>query len=458
MKWGSTSIIRIGYVGDANPPIILWIGIWPNTLSTIEGSAIALACKAVLVEHGIEEADVEICESIATRSAGPKLLEPSLTSDPAAEFRICLTPALGLSISNAATPWAEGTGGFFIASGSADSKVLLVTARHVVFDPKTDNNKLFERENVSTPRQDVVLLGDEAYKSLVRSIMVEIEKKGMDIQSFNKRLEGVEGREGPRFDRERTQVKGGITAAEQAIEELTKLHEEVKRWEKLEDRVIGHIVYAPPITVGADPDNFTEDLALVKIDASKFDASNVETNCIDLGTKIDDPELTAMMCPNPTSPYTFDYPTDRLLPLRDTIPFEEMRKPTTLDQNGDHCITVLKRGRTSGLTVGRANGIDSYVRYYDSVSVPPETSREWTIISYDGDSGAFSRKGDSGSVVVDGRGHIGGLLTGGDGATERSDLSYVTSIDFLLKHIKAWEGASLAHLSPKLYQTTPSTG
>ncbi|KAH7888331.1 hypothetical protein F5I97DRAFT_2002004 [Phlebopus sp. FC_14] len=381
------------------------------------GSEVALACKAVLVEHGIEEVDVEIRESLVTRSVGPKLLEPGLTSDPTTKFRICLTPTLGLSISNAAMPWAEGTGGFFITSGGADSKVFLVTARHVVFKPDKDDNKEYECKNAT-------------YKSLVHSIMVEIGNKGMSIQTLKKRLKAIEGKEGPRFDRERTQAQNGIMAAEEAIEELTALHEETKRWEKLEDRVFGHVVYAPPITLGAGPDGYTEDFALIEIDTSRFDASNVKINCIDLGTKIDDADLMRMLYPHNTSPHTFEYPADRLLHLRGTIPVEEMHKPTMLDQNGDHCIVVLKRGCTTGLTVGRAN---------------------WTIIPYDKESGAFSANGDSGSVVVDGRGRIGGLLTGGDGITQRLDLTYVTPIDFLMERIKAWKGAARAHLDLQLY-------
>ncbi|KAM5543708.1 hypothetical protein V8D89_002325 [Ganoderma adspersum] len=451
VKWGSTSIVRIDYVGDANPPVILWIGVWPKTLSAIAGHEVALACKAVLVEHGIEDVEVEIRESRVARSAGPKLFKPGLKFDPAAEFRICLTPTLGLTISNAATPWAEGTGGFFIASGGADNKVFLVTARHVVFESDKDDNTTYEGKNAGAPRQDVVLLGDQAYRNLTLSIMVEIGKKGMNIQTFKNRLEAVEGKEGREFDGERTHAQSGIAAAEDAIVKLTKLHEEAMRWEKLEDRVIGHVVYAPPVTLGADPGGYTEDFALIEIDTSRFDASNVKINCIDLGTKINAVDLISMMH---TSPPTFDYPTKRLLPLRDTIPVEEMWKPTTLDRNGDHCIVVLKRGRSSGLTVGRASGIDSYVRYYDDdgdSAALPYTSRAWTIIPYDRKSGAFSEKGDSGSVVVDGRGRIGGLLTGGDGNNESLDMTYVTPIDFLLGRIKAWEGAAQAHLNPQLY-------
>ncbi|KAI0797796.1 hypothetical protein C8Q75DRAFT_801713 [Abortiporus biennis] len=40
-------------------------------------------------------------------------------------------------------------------------------------------------------------------------------------------------------------------------------------------------------------------------------------------------------------------------------------------------------------------------------------SKEWGIYNYDNNSGVFSAPDDSGSIIVDGLGRIGGLLTGG---------------------------------------------
>jgi hypothetical protein len=62
-------------------------------------------------------------------------------------------------------------------------------------------------------------------------------------------------------------------------------------------------------------------------------------------------------------------------------------------------------------------------------------SKEWAVISLDKSSGGFSAKGDSGSVVVDGLGRIVGMITGGSGATETSDVTFVTPIDFIMEII-----------------------
>ena len=50
-------------------------------------------------------------------------------------------------------------------------------------------------------------------------------------------------------------------------------------------------------------------------------------------------------------------------------------------------------------------------------------------------SGSFSDRGDSGSVIVDGLGRIGGLLTSGTGVTPSSDITYATPISFLLRRM-----------------------
>lgn len=106
---------------------------------------------------------------------------------------------------------------------------------------------------------------------------------------------------------------------------------------------------------------------------------------------------------------------------------------------------VIKDGSTTGVTIGRASGIMSYVRVYFKDS--HETSKEWAILPYDTKSGTFSDRGDSGAVIVDGLGRIGGLLTGGCGITDSSDITYATPITFLVKSIKA-NGFPNAHLNP----------
>jgi len=62
---------------------------------------------------------------------------------------------------------------------------------------------------------------------------------------------------------------------------------------------------------------------------------------------------------------------------------------------------------------------------------------EWGIINYNSKSEVFSKPGDSGSIIADIRGCIGGMLTSGSGKTEFSDMTYATPFWWLLERIRA---------------------
>jgi hypothetical protein len=60
------------------------------------------------------------------------------------------------------------------------------------------------------------------------------------------------------------------------------------------------------------------------------------------------------------------------------------------------------------------------IKYFDKEG---EISKEWAILPRDSKSGVFSAEG---AVIIDGRGRIGGLLTGGTGVTDSTDITFAT--------------------------------
>ena len=186
----------------------------------------------------------------------------------------------------------------------------------------------------------------------------------------------------------------------------------------------------------------------IEIDASKVDASNFQGNVISL-TGIGPGEFIRKVYPNYSrGSGSRPYPRRGLLRLKGTIPDEEMRKPTVLDQDGDPCLMVIKRGNTTGLTIGRANDVYSYARSCSNDG-NTKTSKEWAIPAFDSKPVSFSEEGDSGSVVVDGGGRIGGLLTGGAGTTSSLDLTYATPISLLLERMEE-KGIYKPNIDPAL--------
>lgn len=158
-----------------------------------------------------------------------------------------------------------------------------------------------------------------------------------------------------------------------------------------------------------------------------------------------------MMYPRIDAPTTFKFPEDRLLKLRGIIQEPEILEPgTKVDHADDKCLLVIKSDAATGVTIGRATGIFSYIRSnpYDGTSW---RSREWAIFAYDKNSGAFSARGNSGAIIVDGCGRIGGLLTAGCGSMDTTDITYATPFFF------GFGSASrtIGFLTPTSTQTRP---
>ena len=120
--------------------------------------------------------------------------------------------------------------------------------------------------------------------------------------------------------------------------------------------------------------------------------------------------------------------------VKGVVKEDEIRQPKQLDEDGEECLIVIKNGMATGVTFGRANGIESFVRKYDNGV--KGTSMEIAVYPYNHRSGAFSAQGDSGSIVVDGHGRIVGMITGGAGVTESTDVSYLTPYFWLDERIK----------------------
>ena len=103
-------------------------------------------------------------------------------------------------------------------------------------------------------------------------------------------------------------------------------------------------------------------------------------------------------------------------------------------------LLVVKNGNTTGTTLGRANGVFSIVRnYFPGDMSIHQTSMEWSIIDYEygrREEALFSEPGDSGAIIADIRGRIGGMLTGGAGNNEFSDIAYATPFWWILQRMR----------------------
>ena len=87
---------------------------------------------------------------------------------------------------------------------------------------------------------------------------------------------------------------------------------------------------------------------------------------------------------------------------------ELLAVPDCFDSNGKPCLVAMKDGNTTDLTVGRPTGLEAYL--CDDLGVE---SIEPVIYNYNKQSGSFSAKGDSGSLIFDGEGCMVDILHSG---------------------------------------------
>ena len=220
VKWTSTDVVRIGKAEESTVPVILWIGVIPASLSGDDGVIVAFECRKLLEEIDITDVDVEIRESVVTRSAGPKLLTSAYSSNATAVVYEPLTTTLGLPICAHHTPWIEGTGGFFITEGGNTDRLLLVTARHVVLTPDENENTHLKNMNNGQPRHDVVLFGDVAFKKYLKFVQGKVRGNSFTADYQERRIRAVEGKDDQAADRRRQDAQRELDETMKAMEEL----------------------------------------------------------------------------------------------------------------------------------------------------------------------------------------------------------------------------------------------
>ena len=424
VDWTSTDVVRIGYATEAAAPLIVWIGVIPNTLNRQQGHIMALECKKVLLKHKIDDVEVEIRESIVSHYAGPPLETSVPSYNPISDLLEPLTSTLGLSICGEKTPKANGTGGFYVVDG--DSKIYLITARHVLFD-EHDDNKLYDRKFTSQPRLNVLLFSPSRFRTYLEEIEQSIINERVRIDYGERSL-----KEAGTDQAGRDYAETIMAEANKRIDGIQKHHDYVtKHWGEEANRVLGFLRFSPPIVLNQK--NFTQDYALIEIAPDKIAPDSFTGNAIDLGTEISPQQLTQMLYQNPRNCHGFKFPPTRIFKIHGVIPKKDLSEPHMLDQNDRPCLIVMKRGSRTGLTVGRANEINSFARRYIA-NTPLQTTMEWVICPYDDSKFPFfALEGDSGAAIVDCQGRLGGIITGGH---DYRDLVYATPAFSILESLK----------------------
>ena len=291
VKWTTIDVARFAEVEREFGPPVLWIGVVPKSLSREDAKAATAGCKRLLNDSELTDVEVAFRESLFTRSAGPRLLKRVSSYHATADVRGPLTPALGLQIAARATAHVEGTGTLYIRESRDSPRVFLLTARHVVLPPKTEPNELYAYNDSNQPRRDVLHLGSKAFNKVLESITDRISRDRYTVEFHNDALEQLATRVADDDEdvakqarKRRTKIEDQLQDTKEDIDTLEKFQSDVRKlWSAESQRVIGHIAYSPPISVGTGTTGFTEDWALVELDGERIDWKTFRGNVIDLG-------------------------------------------------------------------------------------------------------------------------------------------------------------------------------
>ncbi|KAG8891254.1 hypothetical protein FRB99_003751, partial [Tulasnella sp. 403] len=320
--------------------LLMWIGVYPESLFYNVAVAAAEAIKEILAQAGFPEIEVAFRESVVTRSVapGPKLLSFNPLRDPVPELFKPFTPTLGLSIALLSTPYYEGTGALYLRVSNANKRTVLLTTAHVARPLPAFANTGMSRRCNSQAAEEIVALGDKGYSN------APAEGEEVDEEAADKRQEYLDL----------------VDRAKKKIEKINKLHSDVTRFRTTpEQRIIGFVRHVEPIAVSDGPHQFTRDWALIELYEEKIDWDSFKGNKLSI-------LLTVIFIPAGGNLSSSDYGIEQKSNEVAVLPYDRTRGASSVP--GDSGAIVLERG--SGI-IGMLTGGSGTTEETDTTYLTP---------------------------------------------------------------------------------------
>ncbi|CAE6410287.1 unnamed protein product [Rhizoctonia solani] len=390
---GKSSINLILLRGTPFCPFVITIAVESYSLPYDNAVVASDAVETILKEAGFPDIQVALIESVVHRPSGRKLMPFNPLVDPIAALRGPSTGTLG-------------TGAFYFRLNETDDddRVMLLTCAHVAHPPPLLRNTA--RKKTSQAHEEIVVLGTKAYENAIHVIMKEIGDQATYIESWNKSLKMLgheEAGEDLDVTAKRNEIKGLVNKAKKIIERANQLHSEVTKYRTTaQQRVIGSVYHCEEIKL-ADWNKFTGNKIFVGGNKTPADFVNA-------------------MFPQVSDRKNFNVPNDVLLQADGVVPQEEFSNPQDLDILNQKALLCVKNVRPTDTTYGRVNGLESFTRHYKEHNIK-KVSMEIAVLGYDMSNLEYTKFSDSGSGVVGRDGRIIGLLTGGEGPTNETDIT-----------------------------------
>jgi hypothetical protein len=138
----------------------------------------------------------------------------------------------------------------YLAEGGGSDRLLGLSCHHVLIGSQEANVDYVHHP--SRPSKDILLLSKRAFSNLVDSIKLRIGRHGITVERWREQIEEFEKTNAVDVEEAtaaRIETQGMLDKAERAINTLiVLLHRVNKDWKKLNNRVLGYILYSPAIT------------------------------------------------------------------------------------------------------------------------------------------------------------------------------------------------------------------
>ena len=277
---------------DTLGPVVIWIATHPTTTTAKNAHDASPDILALLKANGVEGAVVEWYEGAVEKLSGPHLLRVTSDTNPTYYVRRFLTAALGMPIAIAEKEATDAQGSialFFHENkdkhGAPSAKVFGVTNCHLLRENTTINYEL----KAGAPHQHVRLAGfhrfqrgldeikDCVYDHGIHADLLVREIVDLEMELKSEDPEGAEQNEVPLKAKWKklAEVKEDIGA-------LEAFYKDTNQWYDIARRNIGHIDWAPKISVDVQGYKYTRDIGTFEVDARKFKAQ-FKGNIVDLG-------------------------------------------------------------------------------------------------------------------------------------------------------------------------------
>ena len=279
---------------DSMGPVVIWIATYPTTTTAKNAHDASPDILALLEANEVKGAVVEWYEGAVEKLSGPPLLRVTANTNPTHYVRRFLTAGLGMPIATAEREVDDAQGSvtlFFHENrdrcGNTSAKVFGVSNCHVLREKTTIR---YEYKGIGAFRQLVRVAGSRRFQRGLNEITACICGHGTDADILAREIVELEAKPKSEDPDEAAEDKATVEAkrtklakVKEDIGVLENFYNELKsQWGDIACRNIGHVDWAPEISVDVDGRHYTKDIATFEVEAARF-KPQFKGNVVDLG-------------------------------------------------------------------------------------------------------------------------------------------------------------------------------